>query len=349
MTYKMKKPEEKILNEMFKELEKSPSIYQPSMFWILINKIHVEYLSNSGFDSFKRSVNNKYFNWGTLGIIVHQLSPILGEIIKGNLSPLISSRFKDYNLNAGKDARKFNFLTALLHRIYVASLYEYISKNDRLNILVKISEPLVGSPFVINYKGKLISQDLCNSIHEFYSLTQGINLPKKTRIAELGAGYGRVGYVLLNALPDSTYCVIDIPPALFIAQNYLTKLFPKDKIFKFRKFKSFKEIKKEFEQSRIQFIMPHQIELLPKKYFDLFINISSLHEMTRKQIGNYIRQINRLCKGYFYTKQWRMSRINDNQFIREDEYPIPKKWKILNRRSRHPIQKMFFDTLYKIN
>lgn len=337
----MNKQEKKVLSDMFKELKKSPFLYQPSIFWDDLNKVHLNYLSNDGFSNFKRTVNSKYFSWGTLGIIVHQSSPILNEFLRGNLVPLIDSSFEDYQ-------KKFNYLSALTYRVYLASLFEFISQNDSLKILENTEEPRVGNPFMVKYKGKLISQDLCNSVYEFYSILKNLHLPEKIKIAELGAGYGRLGYVLLKTLPSSTYCVVDIPPALFIAQNYLSKVFPKEKIFKFRPFKSFKEIKKEFEQSRIRFILPYQIELLPKKYFDLFINISSLHEMTRGQIRNYIKQIDRLCKGYFYTKQWRKSRTKDNQFIKQNEYPIPKNWKVINSRERHPIQHMFFDSLYKI-
>ncbi len=336
----MNKHDEKDLSDMFEEMKKSPTLYQPSMFWDVLNEVHLEYLSKSGFSNFKRTINTKYFNWGSLGILIHQFRPILREFTKGNFNPFVKSNFEH--------AKKFNRLGAFTYRIYLASLYDYISQNDHLGILDKIKEPKLGNPFVVKYKGKLISQDLCNSIYEFYSITEGNNFSGKVKIVELGAGYGRLGYVFLKMLPDSSYCIIDIPPALFIAQNYLSRVFPKEKVFKFRPFQSFKEVKKEFEQSRIQFIMPHQIELLPNKYFDLSINISSLHEMTREQIRNYLKQINRLCKGYFYTKQWRKSHTKDNKFISQNEYPIPKGWKIINRRDRHPIQNMFFDTLYKM-
>ena len=107
-----------------------------------------------------------------------------------------------------------------------------------------------------------------------------------------------------------------------------------------------REIKEEFEAARIRFIMAHQIEYLPKKYFNLTISISTLHEMTRKQISNYIKQINRLTNGYFYNKQWIRSYAKDNSYIREDEYPIPKNWRTIYQRP-HPIQRLFFEALYE--
>ena len=347
----MTKTGKKVLDEMFTELAKASMLYRPSLFWIKLNAIHLHHLSKSGINNFKRSINGKYFSWGTLGIIRHQLWPVFATLIKGNISPLFVSSFQNYDLNLGKGVRRFNPFSALIYRIYVASLYEFVFNEDEYQILNKLKEPMTGNPFVIEYKDRLISEDLCNSVHEFYSITRYvlINEHRKIEIAELGSGYGRLGYIFLKIVPNSAYCFIDIPPALYIAQFYISKIFPKEKIFKFRPFSSFREIKKEFEQSRIRFLMPHQIELLPKKYFDLFINVSSLHEMNRKQIRNYINQADRLCKGYYYTKQWRKSRTEDNNFIKEREYPIPKKWQVIFKRERHPIQNMFFDKLYKIN
>lgn len=344
----MVKSDNKVLEEMLTELAKAGELYRPSLFWIKLNRIHLQHLSNSGIDHFKRSISGKYFSWGTLGILRHQLWPILSILSKGNFLPILKSNFNDYNLNLGKTVRRFNTVASQIYRIYVAYLFDYVSKVDKYQILKKLDEPQIGNPFIINYKGRSISQDLCNSVHEFSSIMEYIPNFKKMDIAELGSGYGRLSFIFLKAFPKSSYCFIDIPPALYIAQFYISKIFPKEKIFKFRSFSSFKEVKKEFEESRIRFLMPHQIELLPKKYFDLLINISSLHEMTRVQIKNYINQIDRLCRGYFYTKQWRKSWTADNNFIKEKEYPIPKKWKILLRRKKHPIQGMFFDTVYKI-
>lgn len=342
------KQNENTLNIMFSEMENAPLVFHPSKFWIELNRLHIDYLSRAGFENFKRTINYHYFSWGILSIIRHQLSPIIKELTKGNLSPIFESNFNDNAPKLMKNLRRFNLIAAIIYRVYLASLMEYVLRIDTLNILKKLKEPLVGNPFIVTYKNKKISQDLCNSINEFYSIMQKIKLPKNARIADLGAGYGRLAYIFLNVMPDCSYYIIDIPPALFISQKYLKMIFPKEKIFLFRPFSSYKDIKSEFESSRIKFLMPHQLELLPDKYFDLFINISSLHEMTTAQINKYIGLINKLCRGYFYTKQWRKSETEDNLHIREHEYPIPKNWKVIARNSPHPIQKMFFDTLYKV-
>ena len=336
-----------ILTQMVDELRRSPQIYHPSQFWQQLNSAHLQQLNTAGLDNFKRSINSKYFSWGTLGIIRHQLQPVISALMVGNFSPL-QSQFKNYHLPELNRVRNFNFLSALIYRIYVAALADYIRPQDKLRLLDRLKEPIVGNPFIIRYRNRSISQDLCNSIHEFYSATSQIDLDRAIHLADLGAGYGRFGYVFLKALPQSSYCIIDIPPALFISQEYLARVFPQEQIFKFKPFRKFYQVKKEFEAARIKFLLPHQIELLPPKYFNLFINISSLHEMTKLQISHYLQQIDRLCRGYFYFKQWRQSRVPDNSFIRENDYPIPKRWTTVFHH-RHPIQAMFFEALYRIN
>ena len=337
----------KILKEMMIEYGKAPPIYYPSNFWKELNRIHIQQLSNVGFDNFKRSVNMRYFNWGVLGILMHQLSPVFSEFIKVNFAPIFNSHFISPRSEANSNAGYFNIVSAFIYRVYVAALRDYVSHNDTLRILNRLEEPLIGNPFGVSYKSKFISQDLCNSVHEFYSITKKISLKKSLEVAEIGAGYGRVGYVFLDTLPKSSYCIIDIPPALFIAQEYLSKVFPKEKIFYFRPFTSFEEVREEFESARIKFLMAHQIEYLPDKYFDLMITESSLHEMSREQINNYIKHIGRLTRGYFYTKQWRRSRTKDNFHIKEIEYPIPENWRTVYQH-RHPIQNMFFEALYRM-
>ncbi len=337
-----------ILDKMLKDLDSSPKIYQPSKHWKKLNILHIEQLGAGKIQNFKRSVNMKYFNWGILGIMVHQMRPIFQEIlVNRNFTVITKTSFKSYNAKLGNKITEFDFISAQVYKIFVASLYYFVKRSDTLNLLDKLEEPLVGNPFTIRHKNKVITQDLLNSILEFYSSNPDSNINSKINIAEIGAGYGRLAYVYLNALPRCTYTIIDIPLALYLSQEYLKEVMPKEKIFYYRSFKNYKEIKKEFESSRIRFLMADQINLIPKRSVDVFINVSSLHEMSRSQIRNYLKQINRLTSGYFYTKQWFKSRVADNNYISETEYPIPKKWKKIFQR-RHPVQGMFFEGLYKI-
>lgn len=334
------------LGKMFEELKTASTLYAPSKYWEELNAIHVKHLAQHGLKHFKRSLNKDYFDWGPTGIVPYQLGPVLSEISKGNVSPFFKSKFIEEE-SSWKPFYKFQFFSKLIYRIYVAYMYDYITRIDNLGILKKISEPKIGSPLLIKYRNQYMSQNVCSSVQELYSITQHVDINKKLDIVELGAGYGRLAYVFLNSLPKVTYCIIDIPPALYMSQEYLKEVFPKETFFFFRHFNNFKEIEKDFLKARIRFLLPQQIELLPQDIFDVFVNISSFHEMRRDQIKNYIEQAGRISRSFFYFKQWKRSFAKDNDFMKQDEYLIPKKWEKIYHHS-DPIHSLFFEALYKI-
>ena len=125
--------------------------------------------------------------------------------------------------------------------------------------------------------------------------------------------------------------------------------FKDDKIFKFRVFNSYNEIKEEFENARIAFFLPNQLDLLPPKIADLFINISSFHEMRPDQIDYYFTCIDRLITKYVYIKQWKITKIPyENITLTEKDYPIRDNWqKIYWRECK--VQTEFFEALFSIS
>ena len=267
------------------------------------------------------------------------------------------SIFKKHNV--------FKLTTSLRYNLTAKLLWEYTKRNYP-SICLNLEEPREGNPARLYDKGKLISEDLANSILEYVSISyhngeEGENkylsdnsqnskglAPVKT-IIELGGGYGRTAYVFLKLHPNIKYIMVDIPPTLWIAQKYLSSVFHNKNLFKFRHFNSYKEISEELEASDIAFLTPNQLEMLPDKTTDLFINVSSLHEMRPDQISYYFNQINRLTKEFFYFKQWKVSKIPyENIIIKENDYPIPNKWKRLYHRDCI-FPSLFFEAMYEIN
>lgn len=352
------------LNDLVEEMETAPAVYRPSPFWQELTALGLRQLEQGGFENFKRSVNMTYFNWGVLGILQHQFLPVFAQWCRHPTWSVFRAKFPRYRTDAqgvGTTATVSNFrlriptvksfgpASAFVYKLYLAMLYEFVEAGDKAGLLSMLEEPELGNPFSIRYRDRWISQDLCNSVHEFYAAGAGeLSLDQPCDVAELGAGYGRVGYVFLRALPHSTYTVIDIPPALNVAQEYLSRVFPAEHVFGFRRFARYEDVREEFEGARIRFLAAHQVELLPAKRFDLLLTISSLHEMSRPQIENYLAQIDRVCRGRFYTKQWRVSQASVNGLvIGEDEYPIPKSWNEVYRH-RHLVQRKFFEALYDV-
>ena len=228
-------------------------------------------------------------------------------------------------------------------------LWDFVMKNGGKSILERLEEPAEGNPPSILLNGRNISQDLANSVLEFNSISSALpDIEKMNTIMELGAGYGRTAFVFLNVLSNIRYIIVDIPPALYISERYLTSQFPDHKIFKFRDFTNFTDVSDDFNNSKIIFLMPHQLDLLPGKEADMFLAIDCIHEMRPEQISKYFCMFERQAK-YLYFKCWKDTIIPyENVAFTEKDYPVPSYWqKIFWRDCR--VQTDFFEALFHID
>lgn len=332
------------LRSMFTCLSKGDKVFLPSKFWEGLNTKNVQQLEAKGIDNFKQTVALNYFTW----MINYKDAQFLYLLKNTKLSSWLVI------LNGLLTYRHTSLLTQrqqIKLIVFTKMLWKFVERIDTEGLLKILSEPRTGKPFEIFMDGKLISQDLANSVMEYYSICEHFRVSKteKVTICELGAGYGRNAYIFLNTFPNSKYIIIDIPPALYISQQYLSSIFPNKRIFNFRSFENFKEVERQFLDSDIIFLLPHQAKMLPEKSVDLFINISSLHEMKMAQIHEYFKLIDKLTRKFFYTKQWLVSKNSaDGIVITQNDYPVPANWSELYLR-KAKVQTYFFEAMYSIS
>jgi putative sugar O-methyltransferase len=330
------------LDDMFAALRGARPEILPSKYWEELNRTNVEQLSVHGYDLFKRTLALNYFTF----IVPRKDSQF--RFLQEHLPGWLVARAAGASVLRGRHPG-MGWRQSLLYTYHTLLIWEYARRTVRGGIPETLSEPEEGGPFSIFSGGKLISQDLANSVLEFHAITDPIAGGGGPRsVLELGAGYGRTAYVFLRLFPAIRYVVVDIPPALYVAERYLSSQFSGRKIFRFREFSNYGEIKAEFESSQIAFLLPNQAELLPPKSVDLSVNISSLHEMRMDQVRFYFDLIERLTSRWFYLKEWKMSR---NPFERdqfgEDDYPVRPGWERLFHRDC-AVQTEFFEALYRL-
>jgi putative sugar O-methyltransferase len=331
---------------MFDCLASGPAIYQPSKFWEMHNAQNIEELEKEGFGNFKRTLSRHYFTW-----LIHRKDPqyvfLSGQTPWLPWLKMLPSAVLSYDPT---EAKSVNRRQQIIMQMLTRMLWRYTMLRDPEKLLARLAEPAEGNPPKVRQDGKLISQDVANSALEYYSVREHFQAANSeaVTICELGAGSGRDAFVFCNAFPHCKYIIIDIPPALYISQRYLTAVFPGKKVFQFRPFDDFEEVRAEFEQADLVFLLPHQADLLPPKIVDLFLNISSLHEMKLEQIAHYLGLIDRLTKGFFYSKQWQESiNAQDDLKVRIEDYPIPAHWKTLYVRQAK-VHVQFFEAMYQL-
>ena len=137
--------------------------------------------------------------------------------------------------------------------------------------------------------------------------------------------------------------------ALFISYFRLKNRFQNKKIFLALNLKSFEEFNLVLKNNDIVFIFPHQLKYIDRKYFDLTLSISALHEMERDVIKFYMDNVNRISKSLYFTV-WKETLIpfslkGTRLFADRKSYFIKDNWKeISSKRNFFPnniIQKAY--------
>ncbi len=333
------------IDEMFRGLSDATSEVKPSRYWEELNKMNLAQLKQEGFDNFKRTIALNYFTWAR---IFPWDSQIIYLCKKVGIAATLRSMGKTFRFCG---ARYFpNALQSFSYGLLTYLLWEYILRGEHSLELLGLCEPELGGPPMVTPRKRMrVSQDLGNSLLEYESFEEGFPADEQGTVLELGGGYGRNAFVILKLRPRVRYVAVDIPPALWVAQEYLSRLFPSRSIFRYREFKAFEEVADKYAQSDLIFLLSSQLAALPAGSIDLILNISSLHEMRKEQIDYYFREFDRVLKpgGHVYIKEWKEAKVLfENVTHREEDYPCPRDWtKIVSRTAA--VQTRFFEALYR--
>jgi putative sugar O-methyltransferase len=327
------------------ELESDDPIFLPSAFWQDLNSKNTRMLELEGLANFKRTVSQNYFNW-----LIADPNHILTRHAfqqwrrHPNFLPLFSS-LKETNqlrFTTGDDRVEMRCFQRHMYRLYVCFVWTIMTGLDRRNLRKRIKEPLVGNPFRVKYWGRLLSQDLATSIIECNAIADLLKDTPKPRLAEIGAGYGRVAHTFLNTMPGQ-YFIFDIPPALGVAQWYLEQTLGPDRVFKFRHFDRFEDVQAEIERASTVILTPNQIRKFPDGYFDVMLTISSLPEMRQDQVDMFLSEFQRLSKGHIFIKQFKAwNNPTDGTDLTADSYKLGPEWQVTLDRD-DPVIPFFFN------
>jgi len=302
------------ISSMNRELESNNPIYIPSEFWDTFGKFHMQLLERYGIENFKRTVSHNYQNW----FMVSRDDPQVQQLFKTWPTHFASEPW----FNTIEVPDHVGLHTSLtfddptyplayteereIYRIAVGLLWEFVNSTDNFNVLNQLSESEIGNPVRIWRKGRLISSDIAHSVRERNMFLENLSYKGNEGliVGELGAGHGRLAEVF-GRTTNYRYYIFDITPALYVSQWYIKATFPDEKIFEFRHFDSFGEIRDELQECRFAFFTANQIEKIPDDHLQFFINMNSLTEMRLDQIGNFLRQIDRETTRAFLSREWR--------------------------------------------
>jgi hypothetical protein len=187
--------------------------------------------------------------------------------------------------------------------------------------------PLTGNPFGLRLDGRLIHE---NSIMNQYratfldSLLADLEAPV---VAEVGGGAGYLAHALLKRNPRVTYLDFDLPEALIVEAYLLARNFPDRRILFFDG--TTEQLSREVLADWDIILMPtSMVARLEDDSVDLFVNTISFSEMSLPIVGNYLKQIDRTTRRYFYQENL-AERNLDFENYPGDLFRIPESFKRL--------------------
>ena len=319
---------ENLPEELKKTLDlfiKSNSYEWSSKFWRRLVINHLKVISLKSFQKSQDDLGKEYFTF------TH-----FNESIVKNACQLIEKNTVDLKVNIFKKQKNFSYEESINHNVLLYLLYENIKNKAVFKNFEKISpkkKNLIQDKPTLNINNEEISQDDLNSLFEYekisYLLEKVEN--KKNNFLEIGSGSGRTTQTILAVRDNIKYMVADIPPAINISFNNIKSLFPEKKISFAFEAKNQKDLLEIFEKNDVTYIFPHQIEMLPKKLFDVSIAIDCLHEMEEKIVKRYISNFENVSSS-FYFKVWENAGL-PNSFYKsysihnKKDYFIEEEWK----------------------
>jgi putative sugar O-methyltransferase len=338
-----------LIETMRRGVADAPEIYRPGEFWDGLIAANLEMLRSEGIANFKRTISNNYYNWLVTSPLDPQVRNALVRWLRTpSLTPL-RTRLQEpmtglRTVDRGQTYALSSF-AARRHTFFVSVLWDMAVRGGTHSLTSGLSEPEIGNPVRLRSGGRLISQDLANSVIEFTFAARSGAVGDGARVAELGAGYGRVAYVYAHA-HDLAYCVFDIPPALAVSQWYLTKTLGEERIVPYSPHTDFAQIEARLTPGAVAFFTPDQLELFPDGWFGLTQTISTLPEMPARQSEHYLKLLAAKSGRAVFLKQWRQWRNEADQVdLREEHYRLPGPW-YLHLRRTDPVQPSFFNQLW---
>ena len=310
-------------------LQVADAIYQPARFWLELMAENESMLRIFGVENFKRALSQNYFNFP----IEHPEDPQLRALLATQDRDAPPPAVKLLGTPELRSVRRTAFLrsspAAQTYARFVGLLWRHATRDDPEGLGRILSEPDLGNPVPLALEGRRISQDLANSLREYRRLQPYLKPTPDEPIpvlAEIGAGYGRLGYVA-RSVQRCRYWIFDIPPALAVAEWYFAHPCLGAKVFRWRRFSAWDDVAAELAGADVAIFSIDQLGLAPDASVRAFAAISALHEFRPEQVPFYLSLMGRKATEAIYTKNhatWYNDR--DDLTFRSESLLPPAGW-----------------------
>jgi putative sugar O-methyltransferase len=289
-----------LLDLMLEDLHAGPALYQPGNYWANYEKILVPELRTTGLRDFRRRRGSIVNTFGAA-----DFAPITAELNTHPANPETNRRVRAKRMIL-KLAQRVPPVSRALRALggsYVGASLEgvqqlchaYAAAYGRSNgakPLEDFSASLAGNPedvFVVD--GCTYTTSMLQA-YMLYAYCSGfVNFDAIQSVMELGSGSGKQVEVIRKLHPHLSFFLFDIPPQLYVCEQYLRAVFP-DAVISYREARMLRSIGRP-EPGKIYMFGTAKLPELTDLRCDLFWNAASFQEMEPDLVLNYLDFVNR--------------------------------------------------------
>lgn len=296
----------RILKLMMNDVKNSPNLYLPTHFWSSYERVFLPELEKYGLEDFRRRKNSVLSSFGATDLLPMSRSSFTPVISKSHGFRKLLIDFIATAYQSKKVQHLCDFISSLhtgvrlndVQRLY----FEFAEKYGEIHKAKPLREfdaSMAGNPedfFKID--GKMYTTHMLYYYIQYAYCSQFVNFDEIHSIMELGCGSGKQVELIKKLHPDINFFLFDIPPQLYVCEQYLSKVFP-DSVISYKDTRVFNEIDMP-EKGKIYIFGNWKLPHLNNFKYDLFWNSASFQEMEPDIVANYLKFINHQTINYVF-------------------------------------------------
>jgi putative sugar O-methyltransferase len=202
--------------------------------------------------------------------------------------------------------------------------------------LSELDAPRVGNPWGYRFNDYLLYEPVFEynfQAHLFNEFLKDITTPV---VLEIGGGFGGLAHHLLRCSPSIKYIGFDLPENILVQTYYLSCIFPHARVFTYQEDAS-PLTSERLNQYDIVLLPNFELKRTDSLIADLILNVRGLATWSYETITEYLAQIDRLGRLFFYHENLCGARKDGGFVIPTTSFPPLKNFvQISSTESRWP-------------
>lgn len=284
--------DDKLLETMMSDFWKQEKRYQADAFWKSHERWNLSLLRDFGLsDCFNRpnSFGNLLARDSIIpSYIIMRLNRVLGKIAH----VCRKMGIKNIPLNVYDWVKD---KPAGIRQLFGTMIFEILYTIPNGNKLIELNDELAGNPLEkFEIRGKWYSLNFVRYFYRALMIEKYLQISNSVYFFEIGAGYGGQAEVLLKMFPQLRICLTDIPPQLYVIEQYLKSLFPGD-VLGYTSTRNMQTIDRDvLSEKKVLIVAPWELNKIQDNSFENFTNQASFQEMSHETVKRYCDELHRL-------------------------------------------------------